>query len=595
MNTENQKQNINQFVNPMTSMMPGAINVNSFSPEATLYIGNLQHHVQDMELYNYFRPYGNIVSCRVMKDIYSGESRGFAFISYSSKEEAQKAKDALNYHKINGWEIRISFKKSPGDFDPKANIFIKNLDKEVSTRQIDELCQQFGTLMCCCVRTDDNGQSLGYAYVQYQDEESAKRAVEALNGIKKWGNELQSEIFVPSKQRTMTKKNLYLKNFPKSWDKVKVETFITEEFGAIGKVTCSGVYENKADEENVRHYAFVAYEEEEQASVAIEKYHEHKLEGHAEDEEETFYVVYVVPKRIRKEQLKKQHLSLKNLTNLYIKSLNIETTSDILTAVFEKYGPITSVCVKESKPFNQENPVVMKFGFINFKEEADAQKAFLNGKKDESILALLHESAAGKDFLFFAQPKSIRNQYNKMKRSMYNNFIKPVPMMFNNQRGAGPGGFNNMMAPHNMGLNMSIGNMPYMDPNSISMIQAPMMPNMGNTFNISNTPSNHMSTPSSLSRPNERKEPTYDTNWLKNNKTVFMDFEDEKRRNVLGELMFSKIQKTNAVNSENISKVTGMLIDLDILDYEEIIDMLENEDSLKERIVEALEVINDSD
>lgn len=592
MNPENQKQNINQFVNPMTSMMPGTINVNAFSPEATLYIGNLQQHVQDMELYNYFRPYGNIVSCRVMKDIYSGESRGFAFISYQTKEEAQKAKDALNYHKINGWEIRISFKKSPSDFDPKANIFIKNLDKEVSTRQIDELCQQFGTLMCCCVRTDDNGQSLGYAYVQYETEESAKRAVAALNGIKKWGNELKSEIFVPSKKRTMEKKNLYLKNFPVSWDKTKVESFISENFGEVGKITCSGVYENKADEQNIRYYAFVAYEEEGQASEAIEKYHEKKLEDHGDEEDGQLYVVYVVPKRIRKEQLKKQHLSLKNLTNLYIKSLNIEVNEESLTKAFSKYGPITSVCVKESKPFNQDNPVIMKFGFVNFKEEADAQKAFLNGRKDEDITALLHESNANKDFLFFAQPKSIRNQYNKMKRNMFNHFTKPMPMMFNNQRG----GFNNMNAPHNMGaLNMSVGNMPYMDPASLGMIQPPMMSGMGNTFNISNTPSNHMSTPSSLSRPNERKEPTYDTNWLKKNKTSFMDFEEEKRRNVLGELMFSKIQKTGTVNSENISKVTGMLIDLDILDYEEIIDMLENEESLKERIVEALEVINDSD
>ena len=591
MNPENQKQNINQFVNPMTAMMPGTINVNAFSPEATLYIGNLQNHVQDMELYNYFRPYGNIVSCRVMKDIYSGESRGFAFISYQTKEEAQKAKDALNYHKINGWEIRISFKKSPGDFDPKANIFIKNLDKEVSTRQIDELCQQFGSLMCCSVRTDENGQSLGYAYVQYETEESAKRAVAALNGTKKWGNELKSEIFVPSKKRTMTKKNLYLKNFPTSWDKTKVESFIEEKFGAIGKISCSGVYENKIDEENIRYYAFVAYEEEDQAAEAIEKYNELKLEDHGEEDDEQLYCVYVVPKRIRKEQLKKQHLSLKNLTNLYIKSLKIETTVETLTDAFKKYGPVTSVCVKESKPFNQENPIVMKFGFINFKEEADAQKAFLNGKKDEDIKALLHESNTIKDFLFFAQPKSIRNQYNKMKRSMYNNFIKPMPMGFNANRG----GFNNMMPPHSMGLNMSIGNMPYMDPSSLNMIQAPMMQGMGNTFNISNTPSNHMSTPSSLSRPNERKEPTYDTNWLKKNKTAFMEFEEEKKRNVLGELMFSKIQKTNAVDSENISKVTGMLIDLDILDYEEIIDMLEHEESLKERIVEALEVINDSD
>ena len=594
MNPENQKQNINQFVNPMTSMMPGNINVSTFSPEATLYIGNLQHHVTDMELYNYFRPYGNVMSCRIMKDIYSGESRGFAFISYQNKEEAQKAKDALNYQKINGWEIRISFKKSPSDFDPKANIFIKNLDREVSTKQIDELCQQFGTIMCCCVRTDDNGQSLGYAYVQYENEEDAKRAVEALNGTTKWGNEIKAEIFVPSKKRTMAKKNLYLKNFPAEWNKEKVEKFIKDEFEALGAVSCSGVYENKLDEEKIRYYAFVAYEEESHAKDAIDNFHEKKLEGHAESEEEEqkLYVVYVVPKRIRKEQLKKQNLALKNLTNLYIKSMKVETTKEELTAAFSKYGPITSTCVRESKPANIENPTIMKFGFVNFKEEADAQKAFLNGKKDEDIRNLLHDPTSTRDFLYFAQPKSIRNQYNKMKRSMYNSFIKPMPMMFP-QRGPG---FQNFLGPHNMGgLNMSMGQMPFMNQNSISMIQPPMMNQMPNTFNISNTPSNHISTPSSVSRQNERKEPTYDTSWLKKNKSVFMEFDEEKRRNVLGELMFSKIQKTGIVDSENISKVTGMLIDLDILDYEEIIDMLENEESLKEIIVEALEVINDSD
>lgn len=582
-------------MNPMSAMMPGNINTSTFSPEATLYVGNLQHHVTDIALYNYFQPYGEVVSCRVMKDIYSGESRGFAFVSYRTKEDAQKAKEALNYHKINDWEIRISFKKNPSDFDPKANIFIKNLNKEVSTKQIDELCQQFGNLLCCSVRTDENGHSLGYAYVQYETEDAAQRAVAALNNTEKWGNTIIAEIFVPSKQRTLAKKNLYIKNFPKSWDKERVERFIEEEFKTKGKVTCSGVYHHKQDEDKVRYYAFVAYDQESEAKIVIEEYHEKKLSDHEEGEaeDEKLYVAYVVPKRIRKEQLKKQNLALRNLTNLYIKSLKSDMTTEKLTEAFKKYGVITSTCLRESKPLNQESPVIMKFGFINFKEESEAQTAFLEGKKDQDIKDLLHESAdRGRDFLFFAQPKSIRNQYNKMKRNMFQNFAKPMMMMFP-QKGPGMGGF--MGGPHVPPMNMSMSNMSYMNPNSISMIQPPMMNPVSNTFNISSTPSNNLSTPSSLSRPNERKEQVYDTNWLKKNKGTFMDFDDDKKRNILGELMFSKIQKTSAVGSSDISKVTGMLIDLDILDYEEIIDMLENEESLKERITEALEVINDSD
>lgn len=52
-----------------------------------------------------------------MKDIYSGESRRQAFITFSKKEEAEKAKDALNYHNLNGWELKIYFKKSATEFD----------------------------------------------------------------------------------------------------------------------------------------------------------------------------------------------------------------------------------------------------------------------------------------------------------------------------------------------------------------------------------------------------------------------------------------------------------------------------------------------
>ena len=73
-----------------------------------------------------------------MKDIYSGESRGFAFVSFFKKEDAQKALDALNYTKLDGWELRICFKKSPSDFKPEGNIFIKNLKEEVTTKDLDD-------------------------------------------------------------------------------------------------------------------------------------------------------------------------------------------------------------------------------------------------------------------------------------------------------------------------------------------------------------------------------------------------------------------------------------------------------------------------
>lgn len=75
----------------------------------------------------------------------------------------------------------------------------------------------------------------------------------------------------------------------------------------------------------------------------------------------------------------------------------------------------------------------------------------------------------------------------------------------------------------------------------------------------------------------------------------FRNFEVEKQRNILGQLMFRRVSAQNISDEKNISKITGMLIDQDILELDEILDMLENKESLVERINEALEIIEDSE
>lgn len=52
------------------------------SSDATLYVGNLHPSIEESTLYDMFRKFGEVVQCKLMKDIYSGESRGFAFVTY---------------------------------------------------------------------------------------------------------------------------------------------------------------------------------------------------------------------------------------------------------------------------------------------------------------------------------------------------------------------------------------------------------------------------------------------------------------------------------------------------------------------------------
>lgn len=550
-----------QFTNPMGMMMHVDPNLSMFSNDHTLYVGNLNKLISDLDLYKFFIPYGKVLSCRIMKDTYSGESRGFAFVTYSSRTSAEAAKKALNNMKLHGHEMRIMFKTRLNDLNPKANVFIKNISESAKSKELYDLCEDFGKLFSFSLKTDKDGKSLGYAYAQFLDEDAANKAVEKLNNQKVHGQELQVEIFQSAKERPRVQTNLYMKNFPLKWTKERIEEFITKELSKNGTITSSDVKQLKTEDSVERYYAYVNYETDAEAKKVIDEYNDKALDGHT-DKEEKFYVTYLMPKKFRQEKLKKKFLTEKNLTNLYIRSLKLDVTVEMLREAFLKYGNITSVCVKEGNPNVIQDNINLKFGFINFKNEEDAQEAFLSGKKDTDITALIHETKLNSKFLYFAQPKMIRKQYNMVRNNMFNN----PNMAFGNK----------VNKPH------------MMPPQNVPMVN---MPIMGNA-NITMVNQPYMSKEEKRAQENELK---FDTQWFKNNKETFMGFSDDKKRNLLGGLMFTKVMETGAVQEKEVAKVTGMLIDLEILDYEEIVDMFESRESLNERIVEALEVINDSD
>jgi RNA recognition motif-containing protein len=56
-----------------------------------IYVGNLSSDVTEDELREEFKPFGEVTSVNIIKDKYSGQSRGFAFVEMASKSEAEAA------------------------------------------------------------------------------------------------------------------------------------------------------------------------------------------------------------------------------------------------------------------------------------------------------------------------------------------------------------------------------------------------------------------------------------------------------------------------------------------------------------------------
>jgi RNA recognition motif-containing protein len=61
-----------------------------------LFIGNLPYNISESELMELFAGYGEVVNANLIKDTYTGQSKGFAFVEMSSRSGGQQAMESLN-------------------------------------------------------------------------------------------------------------------------------------------------------------------------------------------------------------------------------------------------------------------------------------------------------------------------------------------------------------------------------------------------------------------------------------------------------------------------------------------------------------------
>lgn len=76
--------------------------------EVKLYVGNLSYSTTEDELRTLFAQAGTVVSADVIKDRMTGTSKGFAFVTMSSQEEAQKAISMFNGYSLGNRELKVN-------------------------------------------------------------------------------------------------------------------------------------------------------------------------------------------------------------------------------------------------------------------------------------------------------------------------------------------------------------------------------------------------------------------------------------------------------------------------------------------------------
>lgn len=80
-----------------------------------IYVGNLARTVVEGDLKEVFQAYGEVTTCSIIKDKFSGESRGFGFVEMPNSADAQKAIASLNGKDLKGRTATVNEAKPRTD------------------------------------------------------------------------------------------------------------------------------------------------------------------------------------------------------------------------------------------------------------------------------------------------------------------------------------------------------------------------------------------------------------------------------------------------------------------------------------------------
>jgi len=73
-----------------------------------MYVGNLAYNVTEEDLTEIFSEFGTIESINIIKDRFSGQSKGFGFVDMPDNSEADKAIKGLNGTRFKGRDIKVN-------------------------------------------------------------------------------------------------------------------------------------------------------------------------------------------------------------------------------------------------------------------------------------------------------------------------------------------------------------------------------------------------------------------------------------------------------------------------------------------------------
>ena len=313
-----------------------------------LIVKNLSTKTKPDHLKEIFSHYGTLTDVKLIfnKD---GKFRKFAFVGFHNNDEAQKAKQALNNSLIVNQKVVVQFCKDFGVKEKANSSKLSNKSKKVSQQQLKKSANK-SDLDFLSSKTnpnyiDDDSDNEGKSNPSSSGKETEKQSLAIkLKGCPVQAKQQQIEEFF----------------YPLKPSKIK---FVRSKFGKkSGIVIVNFLSKNDHKEALNRNGDYI-----QNNRIDLKKYSKDDCKISSEDSNKNKWISRMVKNH---ENCEVEDISESG--KLFIRNLSYTCTENDLTALFEKYGPVSEVNI----PIDNTSKKSVGFGFITFMFPQHALLAF---------------------------------------------------------------------------------------------------------------------------------------------------------------------------------------------------------------------------
>lgn len=158
-------EKLTEIGGPTFELPPVETTEKKFSGKCRLYIGNIPAELDESEIIDMFKKYGET------SELFINREKNFGFIKLDYHFNAERAKNEINGTFVKGRTLKIRF--APGS----TTLKIKNLDEYVSNELLYTAFSIFGEIERCVVIADERGKSVGEGIVEFARKNSAQMAL----------------------------------------------------------------------------------------------------------------------------------------------------------------------------------------------------------------------------------------------------------------------------------------------------------------------------------------------------------------------------------------------------------------------------------